>query len=109
MYKLVLVRHGESTWNKENRFTGWTDVDLSEKGLKEAKEGPTIISPNVAIVDALTGTVSFSLTAAQTETLIVEPSETGTRQLYGAPQITYQDGTVEDLFDIIVDIHQSWN
>ena len=39
MYKLVLVRHGESTWNKENRFTGWTDVDLSEKGLKEANEG----------------------------------------------------------------------
>ena len=33
MKKLVLLRHGESTWNKENRFTGWTDVDLSEKGL----------------------------------------------------------------------------
>jgi 2,3-bisphosphoglycerate-dependent phosphoglycerate mutase len=39
MTKLVLVRHGESTWNKENRFTGWTDVDLSEKGREEAKEG----------------------------------------------------------------------
>ena len=38
MYKLVLLRHGESTWNKENRFTGWTDVDLSEKGLQEARE-----------------------------------------------------------------------
>ncbi|HOK45986.1 MAG TPA: 2,3-diphosphoglycerate-dependent phosphoglycerate mutase, partial [Bryobacteraceae bacterium] len=38
MYKLVLVRHGESQWNKENRFTGWTDVDLSEKGIAEAKE-----------------------------------------------------------------------
>ncbi len=37
MTKLVLLRHGESTWNKENRFTGWTDVDLSEKGLAEAK------------------------------------------------------------------------
>lgn len=37
MIKLVLLRHGESTWNKENRFTGWTDVDLSEKGLEEAK------------------------------------------------------------------------
>lgn len=36
MRKLVLLRHGESTWNKENRFTGWTDVDLSEKGLLEA-------------------------------------------------------------------------
>ena len=38
MHKLVLVRHGESVWNKENRFTGWTDVPLSEKGLQEARE-----------------------------------------------------------------------
>ncbi len=37
MKKLVLLRHGESVWNKENRFTGWTDVDLSEKGIQEAK------------------------------------------------------------------------
>lgn len=36
MYKLVLIRHGESIWNKENKFTGWTDVDLSEKGVQEA-------------------------------------------------------------------------
>ncbi len=36
-YKLVLLRHGESTWNQENRFTGWTDVGLTEKGLAEAK------------------------------------------------------------------------
>jgi len=36
--KLVLLRHGESEWNKENRFTGWTDVDLSEKGKKEAQQ-----------------------------------------------------------------------
>jgi 2,3-bisphosphoglycerate-dependent phosphoglycerate mutase len=39
MYKIVLIRHGESTWNKENRFTGWTDVDLSEKGVTEAIAG----------------------------------------------------------------------
>ncbi|GAA0134096.1 2,3-diphosphoglycerate-dependent phosphoglycerate mutase [Paenibacillus sp. YSY-4.3] len=38
MYKLVLVRHGESEWNKSNLFTGWTDVDLSSKGIDEAKE-----------------------------------------------------------------------
>ncbi len=36
MYKIVLIRHGESQWNKENRFTGWTDVELSDKGNKEA-------------------------------------------------------------------------
>ncbi|HEX8734444.1 MAG TPA: 2,3-bisphosphoglycerate-dependent phosphoglycerate mutase, partial [Pyrinomonadaceae bacterium] len=37
MHKLVLIRHGESEWNRENRFTGWKDVDLSEKGRAEAK------------------------------------------------------------------------
>jgi 2,3-bisphosphoglycerate-dependent phosphoglycerate mutase len=37
MFKLVLLRHGESTWNRENRFTGWTDVDLSDKGRDEAR------------------------------------------------------------------------
>jgi 2,3-bisphosphoglycerate-dependent phosphoglycerate mutase len=39
MKTLVLIRHGESVWNKENRFTGWTDVGLSEKGMLEAKKG----------------------------------------------------------------------
>ena len=39
MYKLVLIRHGESLWNQENRFTGWQDVDLSEKGRAEALKG----------------------------------------------------------------------
>jgi 2,3-bisphosphoglycerate-dependent phosphoglycerate mutase len=37
MYKLVLIRHGESTWNLENRFTGWTDVDLTETGIQQAR------------------------------------------------------------------------
>ena len=43
MHKLVLIRHGESTWNKENRFTGWTDVDLSDKGRQEAAEGGKVL------------------------------------------------------------------
>ncbi len=43
MKKLVLLRHGESTWNLQNRFTGWTDVDLSEKGVTEAKEAGQLI------------------------------------------------------------------
>lgn len=38
MLKLVLVRHGQSMWNLENRFTGWTDVELSEQGIQEAKD-----------------------------------------------------------------------
>ena len=37
MYKLVLVRHGQSTWNLKNRFTGWTDVDLTDLGREEAR------------------------------------------------------------------------
>ncbi|HVW04148.1 MAG TPA: 2,3-diphosphoglycerate-dependent phosphoglycerate mutase [Vicinamibacterales bacterium] len=43
MYKVVLLRHGESTWNSENRFTGWTDVDLSEKGLQEAAQAGVLL------------------------------------------------------------------
>jgi len=43
MVKLVLVRHGQSTWNLANRFTGWTDVDLSEQGVREAHEGADVL------------------------------------------------------------------
>lgn len=51
MTKLVLIRHGESEWNKENRFTGWTDVDLSEKGLEEAKHAGKILKSNNYLFD----------------------------------------------------------
>ena len=44
MLRLVLLRHGESTWNKENRFTGWTDVDLTEKGRAEAAESGRLMA-----------------------------------------------------------------
>ena len=43
MYKLVLIRHGESTWNLENRFTGWTDVDLTPTGVEQAKQAGRLI------------------------------------------------------------------
>jgi 2,3-bisphosphoglycerate-dependent phosphoglycerate mutase len=43
MYKLVLVRHGESTWNLENRFTGWTDVDLTSTGVEQAKNAGRLL------------------------------------------------------------------
>ena len=43
MYKIVFLRHGESIWNKENRFSGWVDVDLSEKGIQEAKEAAKLL------------------------------------------------------------------
>ncbi len=43
MFKLVLIRHGQSAWNLENRFTGWTDVDLTEQGVNEAVEGARLL------------------------------------------------------------------
>ena len=46
MIKLVLVRHGESVWNKENKFTGWTDVDLSEEGIEFAKKAGELLYKN---------------------------------------------------------------
>nr|WP_279288604.1 2,3-diphosphoglycerate-dependent phosphoglycerate mutase [Clostridium estertheticum] len=51
LIKLVLIRHGESLWNKENRFTGWTDVDLSENGLIEARKAGQILKANGYIFD----------------------------------------------------------
>ncbi len=51
MKKLVLLRHGESTWNKENRFTGWIDVALSEKGEQEAKTAGLLLKQNGFVFD----------------------------------------------------------
>lgn len=44
MHRLVLIRHGQSTWNHENRFTGWTDVDLTEQGVAEARSGGRLLA-----------------------------------------------------------------
>lgn len=46
MIQIVLVRHGESIWNLENRFTGWTDVELSKNGIREAKEAGMVLKEN---------------------------------------------------------------
>lgn len=51
MYKLVLLRHGQSGWNLENRFTGWTDVDLSEQGLREANEAGALLRDEGFVFD----------------------------------------------------------
>lgn len=51
MIKIVLVRHGQSEWNLENRFTGWTDVDLSEQGLQEARQAGLILEKNGYVFD----------------------------------------------------------
>jgi len=51
VHKVVLLRHGESTWNRENRFTGWTDVDLSERGLAEAEEAGRLLREGGYVFD----------------------------------------------------------
>jgi 2,3-bisphosphoglycerate-dependent phosphoglycerate mutase len=51
MYQVVLLRHGESTWNSENRFTGWTDVDLSDKGRAEALEAGRLLHESGFVFD----------------------------------------------------------
>jgi 2,3-bisphosphoglycerate-dependent phosphoglycerate mutase len=51
VYKIVLLRHGESEWNKENRFTGWTDVDLSERGVKEVRRSGHLLKEQGYVFD----------------------------------------------------------
>jgi len=51
MHRVVLLRHGESTWNKENRFTGWTDVDLTDKGREEAAEAGRLLKEGGYVFD----------------------------------------------------------
>ena len=58
MHKLVLLRHGESTWNQENRFTGWTDVELSDRGRDEARDAGRLLKeggyvPDIAFTSVL--------------------------------------------------------
>ena len=53
-YKLVLLRHGQSEWNKENLFTGWVDVPLSEQGRAEAKKGGALLKERGIVVEEVT-------------------------------------------------------
>ena len=70
MSKLILTRHGQSTWNAENRFTGWVDVDLSEKGIREAEKSAELIKKlNIKIDISYT---SFLKRAIKTLTTILQ-------------------------------------
>jgi 2,3-bisphosphoglycerate-dependent phosphoglycerate mutase len=70
MQKLVLIRHGESVWNQENRFTGWTDVDLSENGYKQAKAAGEILKKHGYNFDA--GFTSVLKRAIKTLHIVLE-------------------------------------
>ncbi|MHA1143868.1 MAG: 2,3-diphosphoglycerate-dependent phosphoglycerate mutase [Candidatus Helarchaeota archaeon] len=70
MFKLVLLRHGESLWNKENKFTGWFDVDLSEKGIEEARKAGKILKEKGYTFDV--AFTSFLKRAIRTLEIVLE-------------------------------------
>lgn len=70
MHKLVLLRHGQSVWNKENRFTGWTDVDLSEQGVAEARAAGQLLRTDGYVFDI--AFTSVLLRATRTLRIVLE-------------------------------------
>jgi len=99
MGKLVIVRHGQSTWNKENKFTGWVDVDLAEKGKEEAKEAGVLMKGmyfdegfTSALVRAQ-DTLKIILAETGQEDLIVHEDEALNERMYGDLQGMDKDET----------------
>lgn len=94
MHKLVLLRHGESIWNKENLFTGWTDVDLSEKGIEEAhnagkilkKEGFVFNKAFTSVLVRATRTLDIVLEELGQTNIPIEKSWKLNERHYGALQ-----------------------
>ena len=94
MHKLVLLRHGESTWNKENRFTGWTDVDLTDKGRDEARAAGQLLKAggyefDIVFTSLLTRairTANIALDELEQSWLPVERSWRLNERHYGALQ-----------------------
>ena len=103
MYKIVLVRHGESIWNKENRFTGWTDVDLSEKGVDEARDAGQLLKNegfefDIAFCSVLMRarhTLSIILAEMKEDMIPVEYSWRLNERHYGALQGLNKSETAE--------------
>ena len=103
MIKLILVRHGQSMWNLENRFTGWTDVELSEQGIKEAKEAGKVLkekgfSFDVAYTSVLkraNDTLGYILEELGEQDIPVKKSWRLNERHYGALQGLNKDETRE--------------
>ena len=101
MIKLVLVRHGQSVWNLENKFTGWTDVELSEKGVKEAREAGIALKENgfhfdLAFTSALKraqDTLKYILQEMNEEDIEIKESWRLNERHYGALQGLNKDET----------------
>ncbi len=94
MYKLVLIRHGESVWNRDNLFTGWTDVGLTEKGIKEAIESGRLLKEEgfefdiayISFLKRATETLDLVLKEMGIENLPTEASWRLNERHYGALQ-----------------------
>ena len=107
MIKLVLVRHGQSLWNLENKFTGWTDISLSENGIKEAKEagitlkekGYTFDLAFTSVLKRAEDTLSYILKEMQLENIEIKHSWKLNERHYGALQGLNKDETREKYGD----------
>lgn len=103
MIKLVLVRHGQSMWNLENRFTGWTDVELSEQGIKEAKEAGKVLKEKgfnfdvayTSVLKRANDTLKYILKELGEENIPVKKSWRLNERHYGALQGLNKDETKE--------------
>ena len=103
MIKLVLVRHGQSMWNLENRFTGWTDVELSEQGIKEAKEEGKVLKEKgfnfdvayTSVLKRANDTLKYILEELGEENIPVKKSWRLNERHYGALQGLNKDETKE--------------
>ena len=85
MNKLVLLRHGQSQWNLENRFTGWRDVPLTEKGIQEAKNAGILIKKNNIIIDK----VFSSVLERANKTAEIAITEAGINSLIDGENVYY--------------------
>lgn len=101
MIKLVLVRHGQSVWNLENKFTGWTDVELSEKGIQEAKEAGKVLKEKgfefdvayTSVLKRANDTLQYILEEMGEESIPVKKSWRLNERHYGALQGLNKDET----------------
>lgn len=103
MIKLVLVRHGQSMWNLENRFTGWTDVELSEQGIKEAKEAGKVLKEKgfefdvayTSVLKRANDTLMYILDELNEKNIPIKRSWKLNERHYGALQGLNKDETKE--------------
>ncbi len=103
MIKLILVRHGQSEWNLENKFTGWTDVNLSEKGIQEAKEAGEVLKKKgfkfdlayTSVLKRAEDTLDYILHEKGEENIEIKRSWRLNERHYGALQGLNKDETRE--------------